>query len=338
MEKKSKRTVYAGAVGIALALGLAMPASALSFGDITTKIQTAFTGSAETSAPDTRVSGSGSVSVGGTASGGGTRGSSSGSAGASTNGSVGTDGPICTMEAKQCPDGSYVGRTGPNCEFSACPGTSGTSSSGSSGSADGGVSISVTPIDAEVIMMTRADLSAGTSIQTRSAAEVSSNADLSGYIAAEMQNDENLAKVETSSNTVSVTYQEPARFLGFIPLSLKATATVDAQGDVSISYPWYSFLYAKADADLEAQLESRLSSVFAGSASAAGGTQLAGSAGASGTDADLAADVGADMLASSEFSAETQARIIAEVRAAMEQSFEAEVAANAAANGSVQTN
>lgn len=27
----------------------------------------------------------------------------------------------CTMEAKLCPDGSYVGRTGPNCEFTACP-------------------------------------------------------------------------------------------------------------------------------------------------------------------------------------------------------------------------
>lgn len=27
----------------------------------------------------------------------------------------------CTMEAKQCPDGSYVGRTGPNCEFAECP-------------------------------------------------------------------------------------------------------------------------------------------------------------------------------------------------------------------------
>lgn len=26
----------------------------------------------------------------------------------------------CTMEAKQCADGSYVGRTGPNCEFSPC--------------------------------------------------------------------------------------------------------------------------------------------------------------------------------------------------------------------------
>ncbi len=28
---------------------------------------------------------------------------------------------VCTMEAKQCPDGSYVGRTGPNCEFTPCP-------------------------------------------------------------------------------------------------------------------------------------------------------------------------------------------------------------------------
>ena len=27
----------------------------------------------------------------------------------------------CTQEAKQCPDGSYVGRTGPHCEFAACP-------------------------------------------------------------------------------------------------------------------------------------------------------------------------------------------------------------------------
>lgn len=27
----------------------------------------------------------------------------------------------CTMEAKQCPDGSYVGRSGPKCEFKACP-------------------------------------------------------------------------------------------------------------------------------------------------------------------------------------------------------------------------
>lgn len=27
----------------------------------------------------------------------------------------------CTQEAKLCPDGTSVGRTGPNCEFAACP-------------------------------------------------------------------------------------------------------------------------------------------------------------------------------------------------------------------------
>jgi len=38
-------------------------------------------------------------------------------------------GPVaCTMEAKLCPDGSAVGRTGPNCEFAACPEASATSS------------------------------------------------------------------------------------------------------------------------------------------------------------------------------------------------------------------
>lgn len=36
----------------------------------------------------------------------------------------------CTLEAKICPDGSSVGRTGPNCEFSACPTTSSSSEVG----------------------------------------------------------------------------------------------------------------------------------------------------------------------------------------------------------------
>lgn len=30
------------------------------------------------------------------------------------------EGVVCTMDAKLCPDGSYVGRSGPNCEF-VCP-------------------------------------------------------------------------------------------------------------------------------------------------------------------------------------------------------------------------
>ncbi|HCR52026.1 TPA: hypothetical protein DIV48_00060 [Candidatus Kaiserbacteria bacterium] len=44
-------------------------------------------------------------------------------------------GQACTMEAKLCPDGSYVGRTGPQCEFSACPNATSTST----GSGGGGI-------------------------------------------------------------------------------------------------------------------------------------------------------------------------------------------------------
>lgn len=40
---------------------------------------------------------------------------------------LGNQEPVaCTMEAKLCPDGSYVGRTGPNCEFAPCPTGNGT--------------------------------------------------------------------------------------------------------------------------------------------------------------------------------------------------------------------
>ncbi len=34
-----------------------------------------------------------------------------------------TENIACTMDAKICPDGSAVGRTGPRCEFATCPST-----------------------------------------------------------------------------------------------------------------------------------------------------------------------------------------------------------------------
>ncbi|HEY4522467.1 MAG TPA: hypothetical protein VJH91_02425 [Candidatus Paceibacterota bacterium] len=41
-------------------------------------------------------------------------------------------GQQCTQEAKMCPDGSSVGRTGPNCEFALCPGEVAPMSDGTS--------------------------------------------------------------------------------------------------------------------------------------------------------------------------------------------------------------
>ncbi len=38
-----------------------------------------------------------------------------------TEASVPIEGTVCTMDAMLCPDGSSVGREGPDCEFAPCP-------------------------------------------------------------------------------------------------------------------------------------------------------------------------------------------------------------------------
>lgn len=42
-------------------------------------------------------------------------------AGTSTPSATSTGAVFCTQDAKLCPDGSYVGRSGPNCSFAPCP-------------------------------------------------------------------------------------------------------------------------------------------------------------------------------------------------------------------------
>lgn len=45
-----------------------------------------------------------------------------------TNNGSSSSAIACTLEAKLCPDGSYVGRSGPHCDFAACPGQSSSAS------------------------------------------------------------------------------------------------------------------------------------------------------------------------------------------------------------------
>ncbi len=58
-----------------------------------------------------------------------------------------TEPQACNMDAKICPDGSSVGRTGPSCEFAACPPANATSSIITTylGGTATGLSVSVNP-------------------------------------------------------------------------------------------------------------------------------------------------------------------------------------------------
>lgn len=44
-----------------------------------------------------------------------------GAEGVGAGGKAEVEATFCTMDAKICPDGSYVGRIPPTCEFAACP-------------------------------------------------------------------------------------------------------------------------------------------------------------------------------------------------------------------------
>lgn len=145
-----------------------------------------------------------------------------------------------------------------------------------------------------------------------SPASVSSNADLSAFIATTMKNDENLNEVQASSGSVAVTYKEQAKFLGFIPASIKATAIVDAAGNVTISRPWYGFLFSSADrAALEASIESRVQSRLAAEGS---------------LDQSIDGTSGFG-----ELSADTQAQLVADIHAAMQESLAASAAVDVSA-------
>ena len=53
----------------------------------------------------------------------------------------------CTLEAKICPDGSAVGRTGPNCEFAACPSGGPVVRDARIGEEVGDLDVSITPLE-----------------------------------------------------------------------------------------------------------------------------------------------------------------------------------------------
>jgi hypothetical protein len=79
--------------------------------------------------------------------------------------------------------------------------------------------------------------------------------------------DDRVTGVQVSSTTVLTHYALPAKFMWAIPASISAQVSVGADGSVTITYPWYAFLYSKQDDALKNQLVQAASSTTGGSAS-----------------------------------------------------------------------
>lgn len=102
-------------------------------------------------------------------------------------------------------------------------------------------------------------------IAVTSASQVQSEADLEVFTANLPAEEEGVAKVEIDSGEegeIEVVYKLPGRLFGFIPITLKSTAIVEAHAnsevEVRAKMPWWAFLVAKDDyrlAELETKIE-----------------------------------------------------------------------------------
>ncbi|GEM_PF-916575 len=199
--------------------------------------------------------------------------------------------------------------------------SSGTASGGGaqgSGSADASATMEANAgVTIQPLIITRADVDGGSVKATASTAStVKTRADLSGYVAAEMKADSNISSVEAASGNVAVSYKQRAKLFGFIPVTIDATADVDASGNVTVSYPWYAFLMVTNKSDLETRIQNRVSA----------DVNLDASANAN-------ADANATAEATAQLTAEAQAKIVAAVKAAMQAELNANL--NASADGTV---
>lgn len=123
-------------------------------------------------------------------------------------------------------------------------------------SSDAGTSTEVGSATLAEFSIDRNDLTEGTVYSVTRAEDVMTPASLESYVGSLVERDDRVEEIELANGELVIRYKAEAKFLGFIPGSITIRAEVSPEGEVRVSYPWYSFLMAKAEsrADLEARL------------------------------------------------------------------------------------
>lgn len=183
-------------------------------------------------------------------------------------------------------------------------------------SAQGGASAGISG----TLSLSRSGLSTGPAAGGMSAAAVISNDDLDAYARTAMTADANIQAMRATADGVALSYKERAYFLGFIPASLTTTAQADANGDVSVKYPWYGFLFRKSHTDLQTSLKANVQASMNSVMEAGTGTTTSGA------------------MAMGSLDAGEQAAFLDAMHRAMQSQYTADFGANAAAQGSASGN
>ncbi len=88
---------------------------------------------------------------------------------------------------------------------------------------------------------------------------VSNRGQLRSFLNHVVKGDDNISDVHVSSTTIETHYELPAKFLWAIPTNIKADVVVNADGSVTVNYPWYAFLFSK-NGEIDNKLTQSISS------------------------------------------------------------------------------
>lgn len=102
--------------------------------------------------------------------------------------------------------------------------------------------------------------------------KVENRGQLRSFLEHVTKSDEHISDVHVSTTTVETHYDVPAKFLWAIPATLPTQVNVGADGSVTVTYPWYAFLFA-TDPQLEANLSQSASTTLSGTTTFSASTQ-----------------------------------------------------------------
>ena len=166
------------------------------------------------------------------------------------------------------------------------------------------------------LSITRDDLDENTEYAVTDADFVRSEASLESYAAATARADERLESIVIEGNRLDMEYRKPAKFLWIIPSSILARVSIDAGQDVTVRYPWYSFLMGvdESRADLAARLQAEIDAINS-SMQLAAASEVSGEA-SSGIQADPEIRRWARIMESAYVTVSGDARVDASAQAA----------------------
>jgi hypothetical protein len=87
---------------------------------------------------------------------------------------------------------------------------------------------------------------------------INNNNDVQVYSDLVVEEEPGIRDVRITSSGVNIVYSQPAKFIGIVPVKLRATVEVTNQNRVQIRLPWYHFLFSKDVEAVESAIQFRI--------------------------------------------------------------------------------